>query len=119
MPVSNIIWLLRQILSKWVDIFILAGDTQIPLLWVLSEKNRLGLWHMTCSVQVRRGTPLDHIYHVTAAANVADIPTWPDHLSLADVGPGSEWENGRPWMTKTIEQLVDEGTLTPIANAEC
>ena len=38
---SNMMWLLRQILSKWVDSFILAGDAQIPLLWVLSEKNRL------------------------------------------------------------------------------
>ena len=34
---SNMLWLLRQILSKWVDSFILAGDAQIALFWVLSE----------------------------------------------------------------------------------
>ena len=72
---SNMMWLLRQILSKWVDSFILAGDAQIPLFWVLSEKNILGLWHQTRSVQVRHGTPLNNIYHVTTSASIADIPT--------------------------------------------
>ena len=55
---SNMLWLLRQILSKWVESYILAGDAQIALFWVLSEKNRLGLWHRTRSVQIRRGIPL-------------------------------------------------------------
>ena len=91
---SNMMWLLRQILAKWVDTYILAGDARIPLFWVLSDKNRLGLWHRTRSVQVRRGTPMDNIYHVITSANVADIPTRPDKCTLQDVGPGSEWECG-------------------------
>ena len=98
-------WLLRQILAKWVDTFILAGDARIPLFWVLSDKNRLAIWHRTRSVQVRRGTPMENIYHVITSANVADIPTRPHKCSLQDVGPGSEWECGRPWMTKEISQL--------------
>ena len=110
------LWLLRQILSKWVESYILAGDAQIALFWVLSDKNRLGLWHRTRSVQIRRGTPLENIYHVATAANVADIPTRPDRLSLADIGPGSEWESGRPWMTKEISELISDGTLTPISD---
>ena len=59
---------------------------------------------------------MENIYHVITSANVADIPTRPDKCSLQDVGPGSEWEWGRPWMTKEISQLVNEGTLTPIAD---
>ena len=113
---SNMLWLLRQILSKWVESFILAGDAQIALFWVLSEKNRLGLWHRTRSVQIRRGTPLDNIYHVTTTANVADIPTRPDRLTLDDLGPSSEWENGRPWMSEEVSDLIKDGTLTPISN---
>ena len=113
---SNMLWLLRQILSKWVESYVLAGDAQIALFWVLSEKNRLGLWHRTRSVQIRRGNPLENIYHVTTAANIADIPTRPDRLSLADIGPGSEWEIGRPWMTKEISELISDGTLTPITD---
>ena len=88
---SNMLWLLRQILSNWVHTFILAGDAQIPLHWVLSNKLKLGLWHRTQAVQVRRGTPLENIYNMITEANVADIPTRPDQLTLADLGPGSDW----------------------------
>ena len=42
---SNMLWLLRQILSNWVDTFILAGDAQIPLHWVLSENSSSGIEH--------------------------------------------------------------------------
>ena len=80
------LWLLCQILSNWVHTFVLAGDAQIPLHWILSDKLKLGLLRMTRSVQVRRGTPLENIYHVT------DIPTRPYKLTLADLGQGSDWE---------------------------
>ena len=113
---SNMLWLLRQILSHWVDTFILAGDAQIPLFWVLSEKKRLGLWHRTRSVQIRRGTPLDHIYHVKTESNIADIPTRPDKLTIQDVGPGSKWENGLDWMTEDLDTITEQGILTPINN---
>ena len=113
---SNMLWLLRQILSGWVDSFILAGDAQIPLFWILSDKKRLGLWHRTRSVQVRRGTPLQNIYHVQTAHNVADIPTRPGKLDTSDVGPGSSWETGSPWMECDIEEAVQQGILTPIAD---
>ena len=38
---SNMMWMLRQILAKWVDSFILAGDARVPLFWILSDKQRL------------------------------------------------------------------------------
>ena len=69
---SNMLWLLRQILAHWVDTFLLAGDAQIPLFWVLSEKKRLGLWHRTRSVQIRRGTPLFFFNHAATTENIAD-----------------------------------------------
>ena len=40
---------------------------------VLSEKKRLGLWHRTRVVQVRRGTPLGNLFHVRTNLNVADL----------------------------------------------
>ena len=72
----------------------------------MSDKLKLGLWHRTRSVQVRRGTPLDNFYQMTTEANVADIPTRPDKLTLADLGPGSDWEQGRPWMRKELSHLT-------------
>ena len=99
---SKMIWILRTMLSKWVDSYILAGDAKIPLFWVLQEKNRLVIWHRSRSVQIRRGIPLDNIYHVTTEANVADVPTRPDKLTISNLGPGSDWDGGRPWMQKEL-----------------
>ena len=31
---------------------------------------------------------MEHIYHVTTSANIADIPTRPDRFSLADIPSG-------------------------------
>ena len=81
---SNLLWLVRQILAHWVESFILCGDAQIPLFWILSEKNHLGMWHRARTVQVRRGTNLEHIYHVNTKDNIADIPTRPDLNTLDD-----------------------------------
>ena len=111
---SNMLWLLRQILEQWVDSFLLAGDAMIPLFWVLSDKKRLGIWHRTRSVQVRRGTPMENIYHVQTAYNVADGPTRPDKLTFEDVGPGTPWEIGLPWMSMDLDKIIEQKILTPI-----
>ena len=111
---SNLLWLLRQILNTWIDSFILAGDATIPLHWVLSDKKRLGIWHRARSVQIRRGTPLENLYHVKTDCNIADGPTRPDKVCLqTDLGPGSVWEDGLPWMTKDLDDIVEAGILTP------
>ena len=111
---SNMMWLLRKILPGWIDEFLLAGDAQIPLFWTLSEKKRLGLWHRTRSVQIRRGTPLENLFHVRTENNIADGPTRPDKFCLTDVGPGSVWEVGLPWMTKDMEDIINAGILTSV-----
>ena len=111
---SNMLWLLQQILDRWVHSFLLAGDAMIPLHWVISEKKRLCLWHRTRSVQVRRGTPLENLFHVQTSYNVADGPTRPAKLSTNDIGPGSTWETGLPWMTLDLKEILDKKILTPV-----
>ena len=106
---SNMLWLLRQILNEWTDSFILAGDARIALHWVLSDKKRLGLWHRTRSVQIRRGTPLENLYHVRTDMNVADGPTRPDKFDVSDMGPGSVWELGLPWMHEDLDVIIEKG----------
>ena len=111
---SNLLWLLRQMLVNWVDSFLLAGDAQIPLFWTLSDKKRLGVWHRSRSVQIRRGTPLENLYHVTTDCNIADGPTRPDKICFeTDLGPGSNWEEGLSWMTMDLNDIVAKGILTP------
>ena len=56
------------------------------------------------------------MYHVVSAENPSDIGTRPDLITEADIGPGSRWENGLPWMKKPIEDAVASGILTPIEN---
>ena len=53
---SNTLWLLGQILSNWMHIFILAGDAQISLYWVLPDKLKFELWHRTRNRQQQLAT---------------------------------------------------------------
>ena len=61
---SNMCWLLRKMLSDWVDDYIICGDSIIALCWVSSEKKSLSMYHRNRVIQIRRGTELDHLYHV-------------------------------------------------------
>ena len=36
-------------------------------------------------------------------------------VTVADLGPGSRWEEGEPWMINAVIDLVQEGILTPVA----
>ena len=111
---SNMLWILRILLANWVDSFLLVGDAQIPLFWALSDRKRLGLWHRSRAAQIRRGTPLENLFHIGTEFNIADVATRPDKLDLRTaLGPGSIWEQGLPWMSKDLETLVQEGILTP------
>ena len=114
---SNMLWILRLVLKDWLDSYLLAGDAQIPLFWTLTDRKRLGLWHRTSAAQIRRGTPVEHLYHVGTHHNVADGPTRPDKANMeAEVGPGSTWEVGLPWMTKDLDQIIEEKILTPASS---
>ena len=114
---SNMSWILRQALEKWIDSHIVIGDSTISLCWVSSEKKRLSLFHRNRTVQIRRAVEnLDVLYHVVSEANPADCGTRPSAVKDEHVGPNSIWEKGLPWMTGEIDDAVSEGTLTPISS---
>ena len=91
-------WIVRKALSDWVDSSVLVGDSLIAMCWVISEHKRLSMYHRNRVIQIRRGTELDNLYHVTSSQNPADIGTRPNKVTLDDVGPNSKWENGEDWM---------------------
>ena len=66
--------------------------------WVTSENKRLSLFHRNCCIQVRRGTELQEIFHVSSNSNPADLGTRPETVKDSDVGSNSRWEKGLPWM---------------------
>ena len=110
---SNLGWIVRQMLEKWVDSYIVCSDSTISLSWVLSDKNRLSLFHRNRAVQIRRGTDLDKLYHVTTDANICDVGSRPDLVTTDDVGPQSKWEVGLEWMRGSVEDAVNDGILKP------
>ena len=71
------------------------------------------MYHRNRVIQIRRGTDLDSLYHVTSSQNPADIGTRPSKVTLEDVGPNSKWENGEDWMRGDIVEAVEQGTLKP------
>ena len=112
---SNMCWLLRKLLSEWVEDYIICGDSVIALCWVSAEKKSLSMFHRNRVIQIRRGSQLDHLYHVITEENLADLGTRPEKVKLTDVGPESEWENGKPWMHWEVAKAIHLGILKPIS----
>ena len=112
---SNMAWLLRKLLSEWVNDYIICGDSVIALCWVSTEKKSLSMFHRNRVIQIRRGSELDHIYHVKTEENVADLGTRPERVKITDVGPDSVWECGKPWMHWEVSKAVEKGILKPIS----
>ena len=113
---SNLGWIVRQALEDWISSYILIGDSMISLCWVSSEKKRLSLFHRNRCNQIRRGTELEHIFHVSSEYNPSDLGTRPGTVQDCDVGPNSKWEKGLPWMNREIDDAISNGILTPIAD---
>ena len=74
---SNLSWIVRQALEKWVSSYILVGDSTIAQRWVCNDEKKLSLYHRNRAVQVRRGTELDKLYHVASKFNPSDLCTKP------------------------------------------
>ena len=111
---SNMCWILRKILSEWVDSYIVCGDSVISLCWVSAENKSLSIFHSNRVIQIRRGSDMSCLYHVVTEENLADLGTRPEKIKLSDIGPNSEWENGKHWMSLDVQTAVDQGILKPI-----
>ena len=48
--------------------------------------------------------------------NSADVGTRPDKLKIQDVGPGSVWQEGYPWMRMDVEEAVEYRLIKPAYN---
>ena len=106
MMTTNLNWVASQALN-------VVNDSTISLCWTKSEKKRLSLYHRNRVVQIRRGVDLKQIYHVVSAQNPSDCETRPDHVVDSDIGPGSRWENGLPWMKGEIKDAVTSSMDQP------
>ena len=110
---SNMKWIIRMALNDWVDTEILFNDSRIALFWTISENKRLGIFHRSRVLQIRRGTNLDHLYYVKSSHNPCDIGTRPDKLNAESVGPNSIWQNGHDWMSRDLSEAIAKETIVP------
>ena len=72
----------------------------------MAEMKPLAMFHKNQVIQIRPGTKLDQLYHVRPNVNSADGGTRPDKLKIQDMGPGSVWQEGYPWMRMDMEEAV-------------
>jgi hypothetical protein len=98
-------------MAKWIESYIVFGDSTIALCWVTSDKKRLSLFHRNHCVQIRRGTDLDMLFHVVTECNPAG--TRPAEVRDEDIGPNGKWEKGLPWMREELDDAIEQGILTP------
>jgi hypothetical protein len=72
---SNMNWIIRKALGEWVVTHIVFGDLRIALCWTTSENRRLGIFHRSRVLQIKRGTQIDKLVHVRSEHNPCDIGT--------------------------------------------
>ena len=112
---SNLLHVVKRAYHDWLDEFYLISDSTIALCWISSINKRLGLFHRNRVNQVKMNMELEHIFWVETNSNPADTGSRAEKTQEEDVGPGSVWEVGKPWMTGSVEKAVSEGILKPIS----
>ena len=78
----------------------------------MAEMKPLAMFHKNRVVQIRRGTPIEELYHVRTEVNAADIGTRPDKISIADVMPDSVFHKGYDWMRMDVSDAEEAGYIT-------
>ena len=90
-------------------------DSQVALHWINTTKTKLKMFIRNKGIEVTRLTNRDDWRYVPSKLNVADIGTRKG-ARITDVGPGSPWLCGLPWMRESEENFplktVSEITLT-------
>ena len=87
---------------------IYVTDSTVALSWINTDNRPLQVGVRNCVIQICRFTTPDDWYHVASEHNPADLAT-KGKLTTADIGPGSVWQRGHPWMSS--DNLT--GELTP------
>ena len=84
-------------LGRQVDDILFVTDSTIVLFWLAHDARPLQTAVRNAVVEIRRLSDVSRWYHVASENNVADLGT--RFLEVEEVGPGSEWIQGKPWMS--------------------
>ena len=83
-------------LGPQVEDILFVTDSTIVLFWLSHDTRPLQTAVRNAVIEIRRFSSVDQWYHVASEDNVADLGT--RSIEVDEVGPESDWVNGRPWM---------------------
>ena len=110
---SNLLWITRKALDAWDHSYVLLSDSAISLCWTINETIRMSIFHRNRCNQIRQNTDVKNLFHVWSEFNPSDNGSRAEKVRDNHVGPDSPWEKGLPWMTKPLEQAIDEDIIKP------
>ena len=78
------------------DDVLFVTDSTICLYWIQQDYRPLKATVRNSVIEIRRFSSPEQWYHLDGKMNIADLGTRP--TEVADISPGSEWQNGPDWM---------------------
>ena len=78
-------------------------DSTIVLYWISLDYRPLQATVRNGVIEISRLSSLDQWFHLDTDQNIADHGTRP--VTVDTIGEGSEWQNGKPWMSKPTSEF--------------
>ena len=78
-------------------------DSTIVLHWLSHDERPLDTAVRNSVIEIRRFTNVNQWYHIDGELNIADLGT--RHAIISDIGPGSEWQDGKSWMNLPVSEM--------------
>ena len=107
---------IRQNFADQVISITYVTDSAIALHQVNLDSRPMEVFTRNCVVEIRRLSDPSNWYHVDSALNIADLAT--RDASLDDVRPGSEWQDGKPWMKEDKDKMPIRSISQVLQSAE-
>ena len=98
-------------LGDWIEVTYSASDSTIAISWSIYEKAKLLVFQRIRVSNIRQKLNLENLFHIDGKSNLADFGTRPDAVTADLLKPGSEWLNGKSWMTLPVEEAQENGTF--------
>ena len=92
----------RTSLKDFLKSSVHVTDSQVALMWINSTKTVLKPFVRHRVGEAKRLTVLEKWYYTESENNIADLGTRRG-VKVEQVGPDSEWINGKPWMRECVD----------------
>ena len=78
-------------------------DSTIALHWIHMDQRPLCTAVRNCVIEIRRFCNPQDWRHIESQLNIADLGTRP--ATIDQIGEGSEWQQGKHWMTLNVKEM--------------